>query len=358
MKIEYTAEGEEVLAIDKITLSLCMIVKDEALEWMFINNCLNNAYKEVDEIVILTDKKFENTEKRKELEEKFMIKFIFGEWDNDFSALRNESIKHAKGKWVLVLDADEFIFKEDIRKMKQILSLNENLNAYDAFELQQVTYNNNKLDYKWVALTNPITEKSDFGGAVIVPIIRLFRNNIGIKFKHRVHELVDEKNLRKGDLEIQIHHFKYFKGPENVKNKELWTLELMKIEAEENPGYAKVFFDMGLLYLNFLNDSENALKYLNKAFVLEKSAEILIVIAKIYSEKDYTEKAIETYKKAAGLDPKNPFIFANKGSVYAKTGKYKEAIENYKKAIDLGIGNPELIKKWILQIESIINKKI
>ena len=214
------------------------------------------------------------------------------------------------------------------------------------------------MDYKWVPITNSITEKSPFKGAVVVPIIRLFKNKAGIKFKHRVHELVDEKNLRKGALKIPIHHFKYFKGLKNVKKKELWTLELMKVESEENPEYPKVFFDMGLLYLNFLNDSENALKYMNKAFELEKSAEILIVIAKIYSESGNVEKAIETYKKAADLDQKNPIIFANIGSVYAKSERYEEALENYIKSLDLGIQNPELVRSWIKEIESIMNKKI
>ena len=37
---------------------------------------------------------------------------------------------------------------------------------------------------------------------------------------------------------------------------------------------------------------------------------------------------------------------------------YEEALENYIKSLDLGIQNPELVRSWIKEIESIMNKKI
>lgn len=54
-----------------------------------------------------------------------------------------------------------------------------------------------------------------------------------------------------------------------------------------------------------------------------------------YAEKDKTEKAIESYKKAVALDPEFAFAWDNMGLCYRKLDKYDDAIRCYKKSLEV-----------------------
>src|SRR3989344_364212 len=83
------------------TLSLCMITKNEE---QFLEQCLNSVKELVDEIIIVDTG---STDKTTEIAGKFTDKIYDFKWCDDFSAARNESLKHATKNWILVLDADE-----------------------------------------------------------------------------------------------------------------------------------------------------------------------------------------------------------------------------------------------------------
>src|SRR3989344_295540 len=97
------------------TLSLCMITKNEE---QFLEQCLNSVKELVDEIIIVDTG---STDKTKEIASKFTDKIYDFQWCDDFSAARNESLKYATQDWILVLDADEVISKEDYQKIKELI---------------------------------------------------------------------------------------------------------------------------------------------------------------------------------------------------------------------------------------------
>ena len=84
-------------------LSLSMIVKNEE---RFLPGCLESVKALVDEMVIADTGSTDGT---KEIAISFGAKVIDYPWRNDFSAARNESLRHATGDWILYLDADERI---------------------------------------------------------------------------------------------------------------------------------------------------------------------------------------------------------------------------------------------------------
>src|SRR3989338_2128361 len=159
------------------TISLCMITKNEE---KYLEQCLNSVKDLVDEIIIVDTG---STDKTKEIAKDFCKKFAVEgkffdfKWIDDFSAARNESLKHAAKDWILVLDADEVIEKSDSEKIKNIV----NENDFAGFKLEQRSYINN---YFEGALEN----KPDFGLIKQYPfyisnsLVRLFKNNSGIKF--------------------------------------------------------------------------------------------------------------------------------------------------------------------------------
>ncbi len=86
---------------NNIMLSACLIVKDEE---MFIEQCLASICEHVDEIIIVDTG---STDRTVEIAKKYTDKIFYFKWINDFSAARRESIRHAQGNWIFIIDADE-----------------------------------------------------------------------------------------------------------------------------------------------------------------------------------------------------------------------------------------------------------
>ncbi|MBC7084270.1 MAG: glycosyltransferase [Firmicutes bacterium] len=82
-------------------ISLCMIVKNEE---EFLPGCLDSVKGVVDEIIIVDTG---STDRTVEIARQYGAKVYHYEWNDDFAAARNESLKHATCGWILVLDADE-----------------------------------------------------------------------------------------------------------------------------------------------------------------------------------------------------------------------------------------------------------
>ena len=82
-------------------ISLCMIVKNEE---EFLPGCLDSVKGVVDEIIVVDTG---STDRTVEIARQYGAKVYHYEWNDDFAAARNESLKHATCGWILVLDADE-----------------------------------------------------------------------------------------------------------------------------------------------------------------------------------------------------------------------------------------------------------
>src|SRR3989344_5938628 len=99
----------------KQTISLCMITKDEE---KYLEQCLSSVNSLVDEIIIVDTG---SNDKTKEIAKKFKAKVFDFKWIDDFSAARNESLKHATKDWILVIDADEIIEQKGLNIIKNAI---------------------------------------------------------------------------------------------------------------------------------------------------------------------------------------------------------------------------------------------
>ena len=97
-----------------VTISLCMIVKDEE---DVLDRCLDCVMDIVDEIIIVDTGSTDNTKK---IAQKYTDKIFDFQWINDFSAARNFSFSKATMDYTLWLDADDIILEEDIEKFKRL----------------------------------------------------------------------------------------------------------------------------------------------------------------------------------------------------------------------------------------------
>ncbi|PIO06820.1 glycosyltransferase family 2 protein, partial [Candidatus Woesearchaeota archaeon CG08_land_8_20_14_0_20_43_7] len=182
------------------TISLCMIVKDEEKH---LKDCLDSVKGLVDEIIIVDTGSTDDT---KNIAKRSNAKVFDFKWCDDFSKARNESLRHATKEWILVLDADEIIDKDDHDKIKRLIDTDEVAFAFDQWSYidqkePKAKKNTNRFSHPFYISHRPV---------------RLFRNNLGIRFMNRVHELVEhslkEHNLKEVKTNIIIHHFGSLKG--------------------------------------------------------------------------------------------------------------------------------------------------
>ena len=88
---------------DRPRISLCMIVRDNART---LPACLESIRPWVDEMVIVDTGSVDETPR---IVEAFGGRLFHFPWCDDFSAARNESLRHARGDWLFWMDSDDAI---------------------------------------------------------------------------------------------------------------------------------------------------------------------------------------------------------------------------------------------------------
>jgi glycosyltransferase involved in cell wall biosynthesis len=99
-----------------ITLSLCMIVKNEESN---LERCLSSVEGIFDEIIIVDTG---STDKTVEIAGRYTDKIYYFEWINDFSAARNYSFSQATMDYIMWLDADDVVTEENKQKLIRLKS--------------------------------------------------------------------------------------------------------------------------------------------------------------------------------------------------------------------------------------------
>ena len=99
-----------------INLSVCVLVKKSPYLIKFLENMKDLA----DEIVAVVSPD-EDIDTIKLLK-KYKVNIHFYPWVNNFSWSRNKTLEHANGKWILWLDVDCSISKDNKQKIKAFIS--------------------------------------------------------------------------------------------------------------------------------------------------------------------------------------------------------------------------------------------
>ncbi len=210
-------------------LSLCIIVKNEEAT---LAKCLNSVKSIVDEIVVLDTGSSDRTI---EIAQSLGAKVYQYQWNNDFSAARNEALKYVMGDWVLVLDADETLTAKIKSQIRQVIEMPE----YILINLLRYEVGANQTPYSMVS--------------------RLFRKHPEIKFCRPYHAIVDDsisEILRKepdwqiGHLEaVAILHEGYQQEVINKHNKFAKAQAAMEEFIAANPNDPYVCSKLGALYV-------------------------------------------------------------------------------------------------------------
>jgi glycosyltransferase involved in cell wall biosynthesis len=277
-----------------------MIVKNEE---KFIRSCLKSVQPIVNEFVIADTGSTDGTI---QIAREFDAKIINSPWTGSFSKARNESLQHATGDWILLLDADETIAEADLFKIKKLIQEGK----HQAYFVTTRNYTDDTSTAGWRPCRDNYEESKNFLGWFPSTKIRLFQNSPEIYFEGEVHECV-EASLRRnhksiGSTEVPVHHFQELKGLEVIKQKQLRYLKLCLEKIKNHPDNADTYYEIGKVYNRYENKLQESLENLQKAINLNPGHELAhYELAEVYRKTGRYSEAIEEYKTTLRISPRN-----------------------------------------------------
>jgi len=228
---ELAPRGKRVAAAARpaegLTLSLCMIVKDEE---EMLPRCLAAVRDAVDELVIVDTGSKDRT---REIALEFGAKVIDFEWTGSFSDARNVSFDAATGDWLMFLDADEVLVEGD----------GERLRALTGQTWREAHY----------LLETNHTGTLEDGTAVTHNALRVFRNRPGLRFEGRIHEQIAQHlpaflPERLAVSDVRIDHYGYLGAVRDAKEKSRRNIELLERQVAEGLDSPFLAFNLGSEY--------------------------------------------------------------------------------------------------------------
>jgi len=139
-----------------------MIVRDEAER---LERCLSSVAGFVDEMVLLDTGSTDDTVA---IAERCGAVVHHLSWPGDFAPARNAALKHVRGDWVLVLDADEVLTEQAREPLRQLMADPDLL------------------------LINLLRHELGAAQAPYSNVSRLFRRHPAISWSRRYHAMVDD----------------------------------------------------------------------------------------------------------------------------------------------------------------------
>ncbi|MDZ7393411.1 MAG: tetratricopeptide repeat protein [candidate division KSB1 bacterium] len=200
------------------TVCLCMIVRDEA---ELLPRCLQSVQGVVDDIVVVDTGSSDNTAR---IALGFGARLFHHPWQDSFSEARNWALRQVTSDWVLVLDADEELEREDAGLLRRVIQGKEHHAVFTSVL--------NYTPYGRTQLYSP----------------RLFRHGTA-----HYEGIVHNQLVHKGQSivsSIRIYHCGYALSPEKMNAKYERTTRLLRLQLQQNPQDLFAWYNLVHMYRN------------------------------------------------------------------------------------------------------------
>jgi len=192
--------------------------------------CLAAVAAAVDEIVIVDTGSSDRTI---EIALSFGARVVEHEWTGSFAEARNRSFDAASGDWLMYLDADEVLVREDAAMLRALTGRTWR----EAFYLSETNY----------------TGDLDDGSAVTHNALRVFRNRPEYRFEGRLHEQIAQclPGYLPERLEatgIRVEHYGYLGAVRDSREKSRRNIELLRLQQAESPPTPFLHYNLGSEY--------------------------------------------------------------------------------------------------------------
>ncbi|WP_143709797.1 glycosyltransferase family 2 protein [Paraclostridium bifermentans] len=299
-----------------------MIVKNEEKN---IKRCLDSIESIADEIIIVDTGSNDET---LNICSNYNAKVINHKWNNDFSEARNVSLEYATKDYILFLDADEEISKEDLKKLKALLSSKKLAEGY------------------FFRLTNIINgiEVGEYA------VFRFFKNKRKYRFRGKVHEqianCIQKHNKDKciENIDIKIYHYGYDPNKVNIESKYKRNMGILNTYTEEEKD-AYYFYVLGNEYAR-ITDFKSAIESYQKSLDLMELKYnyvfypyLILNIVKAYSNEKQFYESIKFIEKIRLSIPNFKDLYFMECLAYIECGKISKALECLNDYINCPVGN-------------------
>jgi tetratricopeptide (TPR) repeat protein len=290
-------------------ISLCMIVKDEE---RFMELCLRSVAAHVDEICIVDTG---STDRTIEIAATFGTRVIHRPWRNDFAWARNEALRMATKRWILVLDADEELDPESHAVLRSMRTAPAGLSGL------------------WLRCKN-LSDDYIGTGASSHALVRFFPNNERLRYKSPVHEFITLDDTATGidakNSPLSITHHGYLSEIVQLRNKSQRNLDLVKRAAENDPDESFNWYNLGTTSL-LCGQTDAAIVAFEKMREMAANAprgfvpNALTQLAECYGFRGEFDRAVDTATEALRFAPRFANAHFALGKALANQGRPVEA---------------------------------
>lgn len=285
------------MGADAMTISLCMIVKDEEET---LGNCLACAAGLADEIIIVDTG---STDRTKAVAGVYTDQIYDFAWTDDFSAARNYSFSKATKEYILWLDADDLIEEDSIQKILELKR--ETAPLFDAVLM------------KYVAGV-------DDSGRMTTAFFRerLLRRSCNFQWTGAVHEyLAISGNILQTDIRI-LHSKKKSPTDRNLKI-------LEKLVNRGNPSDRTLYYYASELQNN--GQAEKASEYFRKFLHSDSPnpdyvSDACMHLSTYYRRAGKPEEALKVLIRSMEYGIMKPEVLCHIGNLCKERGEYEKAI--------------------------------
>jgi tetratricopeptide (TPR) repeat protein len=273
----------------------------------------------VDEVVIVDTGSVDDT---REISQNFGARVVEYSWIDDFSAARNESLKHAQGEWLFWMDSDDTI------------------DAANGEQLRALTYGDHAPDVLGyvIQVHCPSHSGEDGPGVTVVDHVKLFRNLPQIRFEFRIHEQVLPSIRRLGGqvawTDLFVVHSGSDQTPAGKRRKIERDLRILKLDVDDRPDHPFVLFNLGMTY-DDIGRHEEAERWLRRCLAVSGERESHVrkayaLLANCLSRQGRFQEAKELCQQSLRLFPNDDELRFRLAIVTQGLGQTSEAASAYR----------------------------
>ncbi len=309
------------------TLALAMIARNEEENLRELLPQLGDAFDEI--VLVDTGSKDGTVEAARESG----VKILHHPWNDDFAEARNVGLEECESDWIFVLDPDERVVGGRYSDLRALATTRKDL-AY-RFQARNICDRPEARGWRPFEPSDPAAKEGP--GAFPSFKVRMFPNLPGVRFRGRVHELVNDDCERLGlnfvESEIVIDHSGENLSPEAIHSKNEYYLRLGQLKVEEEPENPKAHYELGNQLVELGRLEEAGRSYRQALQLAPQSPHMLRSMGGVLDRLGELDESIDLLDKAVRLEPEDPLLIADLGILLAKAGRFENAIPYLDRAL-------------------------
>lgn len=295
-------------------LSLCMIVRDNERT---LDAALASARPWVDELIVVDTGSIDRTPEIARAHGATLVEFP---WCDDFSAARNESLRHATGQWIFWMDSDDVLPAACGRRLREAISAQPAAGVL-GFVMQ---------------VHCPGGERGH--EVTVVDHVKVVRNRPELRFEGRIHEQILPSIRRLGGdvswLEAHVVHEGAGRTVSGREAKLARDLRLLKLDLAERPDHPFVLFNLGMTLADAKRHDE-AVRALTRCIDVSDPSESHLrkayaLLAEALQGQQEPRAAQKCCWEGLGRFPADPELLFRSGVLAMQEGRWPQAAEAFR----------------------------